>query len=122
MTGIKYFVSLVAVAFLLVGGGGCRVKDVRTVSIQVPGMQCAECEQRVTRALAALEGVKGDSIKPDTASKVVSVTYDSMKVAIKNLEYAIANAGYTVVTKPYDLPADPKAVEALPPECRDHAN
>lgn len=39
----------------------------------------------------------------------ITVVYDSMKTAVKNIEYAVAAAGYDVKTIPYDIPGQKKA-------------
>jgi hypothetical protein len=39
----------------------------------------------------------------------VEITYDSMKLAIKNLEFAVADAGFEVKAEPYDIPPHPSA-------------
>ena len=112
---------------------GCRTKDVRTVVITVPEMRCAQCKATIERALVSLNagmGVQFDKgaggkmgapmIRFDLEKHTVTVTYDSMMMGVKNLEFAIAEAGYGVVAKPYDLPANPVARAALPPACRAH--
>lgn len=116
---MKRILSLLLLAGLL-AAGGCRTKDVRTIVIHAPGVRCNACAERVTRALVALEGVDAKALAVDVAKGTVTVTYDSMLVAIKNLEFAVAAAGYAVEAKPYPLPADPTAVAALPAECREH--
>ncbi len=99
---------------------GCRLHDVRTIELDVPGMRCEACGERVVRSLAALEGVEPDRLSVQLETGKVSVRYDSMVVAIKNLEFAVASAGYRVEARPYPIPADPAARESLPPECREH--
>jgi hypothetical protein len=42
------------------------------------------------------------------------VTYDALKLGIKNIEYVIAGAGFDA----NDTPAPKEAREALPAECR----
>ena len=39
----------------------------------------------------------------------VEITYDSMKLAIKNLQFAVADAGFEVKAEPYDIPPHPSA-------------
>lgn len=99
----------------------CRVHDIRTVVIQAPGVRCGDCAGRVRSALAALDGVKVEDLAFDLERGAITVTYDSMVVAIKNLEFAVAAAGYAVDAKPFPLPADPAARAALPETCRAHA-
>ena len=90
----------------------CRQQDVRTATITCPQVRNARCAELVTTALARTDGVLADSIK--VKDGVATVTYDSMKVAVKNLAFSIAEAGFDAD----DIPADIKAREALPPECR----
>ncbi len=116
----NFFITLSLLLTLVVGG--CRTQDIRTVEIEVPGMQCSLCVGRVRRALEqhATEGVRAKDLEFDLATRRVSVTYDSMLIAIKNLEFAIAAAGYEVAAEPYPIPADPTAAAALPASCREH--
>jgi copper chaperone CopZ len=90
----------------------CRQKDIRTVTITCPQVKNVHCVRLVTEALAKTDGVLADSIKVDNGR--VKVTYDSMKVAIKNLDFIIAEVGFDAD----DIPANAKAREALPAECR----
>jgi len=114
------FITISLLLTLVVAG--CRTQDIRTVEIEVPGMQCELCVERVRRALAqhATEGVKADKTEFDLAARRVRVTYDSMVIASKNIEFSIAAAGYEVNTTPYPIPADPTAAAALPATCREH--
>jgi copper chaperone CopZ len=61
----------------------------------------------VVKALSKTEGVITDSIKVEDGK--VTVTYDSMRTAIKNLEFVIAEAGFNAGA----IPADPKARDAF---------
>jgi copper chaperone CopZ len=66
----------------------------------------------VTTALSGADGVVSDSVKCVAGS--VTVTYDSMRTAVRNLEFAVAEAGFDAGP----IPADPKARDALPAECK----
>ena len=88
------------------------MQDIRTVTLSVPDIKNAECERRVRAAFRGTEGILADSAKFNTGS--VTVTYDSMKLRIKNIEFVIANVGFSAD----DIPANPAARAALPPECR----
>jgi hypothetical protein len=52
--------------------------------------------------------------QPDVAARTVTVTYNSMRLAIKNIEYAITAAGFDV----NEEQARPEARQALPEGCR----
>ena len=90
----------------------CRQADIRTVTIKAPGLKNQQCEGIVSNVLTRQDGVRPESIRFSPGA--VTVTYDSMKVAIKNLEYAMAGVGFAA----NEIPAQQKAYEALPPECK----
>ena len=102
----------VASLLVMVGVAACRQADIREKTIAVPQMKNASCETIVVEALRKTDGVFADKIRAGGGQ--VTVTYDSMKLALKNLEFAIASAGFDAGT----TPADPKAREALPADCR----
>ena len=58
----------------------------------IPSMAPAD-RDRVTAALCVYDGVKRDSLKFDFEGHAVSLRYDSMRVAKKNLEMAVAALG-----------------------------
>ncbi len=97
---------------LAFGVAGCRQVDIRTKTIPVTQMKNAACEKLITTALAKTDGVFVDKISVGPGQ--VTVTYDSMKVGLRNLEFVIAEAGFDAGT----TPADPKARAALTAECR----
>lgn len=104
---------------------GCRVRDVRTTTIRVPGLRNEACSNQIARALARLPDSRYTNDrndaemclrieKVDYATGDLTVRYDSMKVGVRNLEDAIARAGFDTPT----FPADATARDRLPPECR----
>lgn len=86
--------------------------DVRTIKVKVPQMKNEACQQRVVDALSKAEGVQ--TSQPDLAAHTVDVTYDALKLGIKNIEYVIAGSGFDA----NDSAAPKEARDALPPECR----
>ena len=123
---------------------GCRVKDIRTATVLVPGLRTADDARAAVAAIGTLALVgypqespqRPDSLADDPASpggaaivarwhhpsavrtisveRVVAhydgprrgeidVTYDSMKLARKNLELAVSEAGFLVKAEPYDF-------------------
>ncbi len=117
---------VIAPAILL---SSCRKEDVRTVVIEVPAMKNQACADRVVNALAEelaagpTDDVTRQRVHAVIASGVIStdierrtatVVYDSLKLALKNLEFAVAKAGFDA----NNTPAEPQAAKALPPECR----
>ena len=89
---MKYMLSLVAVAVALLAG--CRVSDVREMTVKVPDMAAESDVQQVRAALAPLIGIDKDKTVFDVATRTIKVRYDSMQIAHKNIEIAIAEAGY----------------------------
>jgi len=77
----------------IVGFSGCRVSDVRTLSVDVPGMTTQADVEKIQGALGAI-GLPREKIEVDLSGHKIVVTYDSMIVAHKNIEVAIAEAGY----------------------------
>lgn len=144
-TFVRTALFALSIACLLMG---CRLKDVRTVTLSVADARCAECAKVLIRALAGIGEVDPNatitvreedhrafaSWKPHAKNNTaavsavvvrydkgeVDVTYDSLKLAIKNLEFAIAEAGYEVQTQPCTIAADSAARAALPEACRAH--
>ncbi len=99
---------LAAIGGLVLGLAACRTQDVRTKVIQIPDVRNETARVIVSNALAQLEGVIPTSIRFDAGT--VTVTYDSMKLALKNMEFAIADAGFAA----NDTPANAAKREALP--------
>lgn len=92
----------------------CRTKDVRTVLVYVPGMKNSACSEIVVRSVSKCVGVDVAQTRVDLTKRTVTVTYDSLITALKNIEFAIAEAGFQA----NEIPAKEDAVKALPPECR----
>ncbi|MDD4102338.1 MAG: heavy metal-associated domain-containing protein, partial [Kiritimatiellae bacterium] len=73
---------------------GCRVSDVREMTVNVPGMTSEADAQKIHAALSQLIGLDKDKTSFDIATRTVLVRYDSMQIAHKNIEIAIAETGY----------------------------
>lgn len=105
---------VVVAAILLVALLGCRQSRPREVVVQVPGLNGAPCAERIREALAQTDGVNLATVQFDYERQQVTVGFDSMNVATKNIEHAIAGAGFDANS----IPADAAARANLPPECR----
>jgi copper chaperone CopZ len=103
---------MMVVLMVACGVVACRQVDIRTKTIKVAQMKNAGCEKIVMTALARTDGVFPEKIAVGAGQ--VTVTYDSMKVGLKNLEYVIAASGFDAG----GTPADSKARAALPLEFR----
>lgn len=110
---MKYLVALVCLLILL-SGSSCRQSDIRTVEIKVPGLKNQACAQIIANAVGKQVGVQSKGISMDFERKIVYVQYESLVTAWKNLEFAIAEAGFQA----NEVPANPDAYKALPPECK----
>lgn len=92
MKQTKYSVLCLGLGILLLTG--CFRQDIVTVDIAVPAMQATEDRQRILSALSGLEQEAIKKVELDTDRRIATVTYDSTRLARKNIEHAIASAGY----------------------------
>lgn len=104
----------VAIMAIGLGLAGCRRSDMRTITIDVPGMKSGRCAEIVVNALTRFHGIPRERIQADLERRTVTVTYESLNLSLKNLEATIAESGFTANT----TPAEADAVQKLPPECR----
>lgn len=118
---LKRLFGLVAILLIVLSGSSCRRNDFRTHKIRVPGLKNERCAEIIQNAIVkytqqpSMDGsIKLDRIKFDEGEQSVVIEYDSMKVALKNLEHVIAATGFAA----NDIPADSNAMTRLPPECR----
>ena len=76
----------------------------------MPGVKTASSSNRVMVAIGKLPGVdvKGSDI--DLTKGMLSVRHDTMKIALKNIEYAISDVGFDA----NEITADPAAKAKLP--------
>ena len=81
-----------------------------TSTVSVKG-NCGECKERIENAVD-IKGVKTSSWSEKT--KVLTITFDSKKVSLEQIEQAIANAGHEVDK----MAANEKAYNALPSCCK----
>ncbi len=86
--------SILCVALLVVMG--CRRADVRTFTVDVPEATAAD-EPALRAALAPYGGIakKPDAIVFDATNHQLTIRYDSMQLAKKNIELSLAQAGFT---------------------------
>jgi len=66
--------------------------EVKTLNVE--GMSCSHCENRVKKAVGALNGVA--NVLVDLKSKKVSIEFDSEKVSIETIKDTIEDQGYDV--------------------------
>jgi len=104
---LAILVMLVALAAV-----ACRKQDIRVAVIKTPGVKNQACAKIIQDSFMRQPGIV--SVRPDFQKSETTITYNSMVIARKNLEYTIAAAGFDA----NDIPAQTNAVAALPPECR----
>ena len=121
MKNICRVAGIVAAAAVVLCLGACRRTDYRTHKISVPGLKNERCTEVIQEALARYaqqpsmdKSITLDTVRYNTRERWVVIEYDSMKVALKNLEHTIAAAGFAA----NDVPADSNAVAKLPAECK----
>ena len=94
---LNFGVSVCRVAVIVVAAiclaVGCSRTDVREFEVSIPAMT-AESEPAIRQSLASFGGVEKTSLKFDQKAKKLTLRYDSMQLAKKNIEMAIAKAGF----------------------------
>ena len=83
---------LLPIMLLIACLAGCRKQDMRTVVVAVPGLKNPAGAQIIQNAFMRQPGIK--AIQPDCQRHTLTVTYDSMVIARKNIEFTIAGAGF----------------------------
>jgi hypothetical protein len=108
-------ILFIVTASLLVLTVSCRRTDVRTLVVNVPEMRNSACAQLIVKKLSTQVGVKkGNDISVDLVARTVTVQYESLLTAKKNVEYAIAAVGFSANA----IPANKDAASKLPKECK----
>lgn len=90
----------------------CYRQDVRTDTFQVPQLAGPACARIIQEALAPIEGIQ--SAQPDYENRTMAVTYDTKKLARKNVEYTITGIGFDC----NENKANPAAKKKLPESCK----
>ena len=91
---LRLLISFFAICVILFAG--CRMKDVRVVTLKTSGIQNEESLKVVEAALKKLPDDYGimnvESMNYETGE--ITVRYDSMRVAVCNIEDAISQVGF----------------------------
>jgi len=97
---------LIAVALAV---AGCRRTDVRDFTVDLPTATVGD-QPAIAAALGGYAGIDKTSLQFDPQTKKLTLRYDSMQLAKKNIEISIAQAGFVAngVT-PESVGAKPKA-------------
>lgn len=67
----------------------------KKVTLNVEGMSCQHCENRVKKAVSGLTGVTG--VEVDLKKNTVTVEYDPAGASEQDLRNAIEDQGYEVL-------------------------
>ena len=87
---MKAILTVLSAAMLL--AAGCRVSDKREMTVKLPGVATEADIEAVRKAVTALPGIETGSLAFSRGQ--LTLTYDSMQVAKKNIEIAIAESGF----------------------------
>lgn len=75
--------------------GATDIQETKQTTLQIAGMTCAACANRIEKGLGKMEGVTSANV--NFALEKASVTYDPAKVGLGNLEETIKKLGYDTV-------------------------
>ncbi len=109
---MKRILALGVLVVALVGMPACFRKDVQTHVVSVPTMGGPVCAEMIQNEFNAVEGVV--TVQCDIQARTVAVTYDSKKIARKNIEYLITGLGFEANSNAPNAEARAK----LPAECQ----
>jgi mercuric ion binding protein len=87
----------ITLLFLLTLTSLSAIAETKTVTLEVPTMNCVTCPFTVKKALQNVEGVSKAEVTFDT--KLAVVTFDNEKTTVKALTEATTNAGYPSTVK-----------------------
>ena len=108
---LRPMLSLILCALMLVGPG-CFRQDRRTITVKVSQLNGPDCLRVIQDAAQKVEGI--EQVAPNYEARTVDVTYNAMKLGIKNIEFIIAGAGFDA----NETQAPAAARAALPESCR----
>lgn len=86
--------QMLMISMIVLALAGCRRADVRDFTVALPTATAADVPA-LRAALAPYMGVKHDTISFDAAKHELTLKYDSMQLAHKNIEMSLAQAGFT---------------------------
>ncbi|HMP74959.1 MAG TPA: cation transporter [Kiritimatiellia bacterium] len=103
---------LFAGLLLLALATGCFRPDRRVLIVQVPQMNSPACYAIIVESLKSMEGI--ESVRPDYDARTLEVTFNALRLAIKNVEHAVASTGFDA----NELKGNADAKARLPEGCR----
>ena len=107
---IPLLMTVICAAMFLVS---CRQHDYREITLEIPEMRNEACARVISGGLSRAPGLKRESVKFDVPNRSITITYDSLLAADKNIEFLVVKTGFSV----NGIPADAAAQKALPADC-----
>jgi copper chaperone CopZ len=107
---LQVILGLILLAVAMVA---CRRHDFREITIHVPQMRNSACVKVIASGFSRAPGIKRESLRFDLEKRTITLEYDSILTADKNIEFYVAKTGFSA----NGIPADAKAAASLPPEC-----
>jgi hypothetical protein len=101
-------------AAVLTLASGCFRPETLTAEIRVPALRSETAAALVYEAFSAFPAEDVKVLSVDRQAGTVRVSYDSTRVALRNLQHRLAAAGFDAD----DIPANPDARQRLPEDCR----
>lgn len=74
----------------------------KNISIQVTGMTCASCVNRIEKNISKLSGIK--DVNVNLANEKINVIYNSKEISIAEISNAIEKSGYGVQSETVTMP------------------
>lgn len=105
---ILFALSLLAALSLT----ACFRQDHRTITVRVPQMKSPDCYAIIQESIKNVEGI--ESTRPNYEQRTLDVSYNALRLGIKNIEFVIAGAGFSA--NDMEAPTDVRA--KLPEGCR----
>ncbi|MCZ7591434.1 MAG: hypothetical protein M5U15_04425 [Kiritimatiellae bacterium] len=108
----KFRFLIVISCLVALAATGCFRQDHRTITISVPQLKSPECYAILQETLKSAQDI--ESTRPNYDERTLDVSYNALKLGIKNIEFVISNAGFSA----NDTEAAPEARAKLPEGCR----
>lgn len=108
-------IKKIATIFILLAmlcASACFRQDIKTFTVETPQMKNRDCAEIIANAVRSIDGVR--KVETHMPDRSVEVTYNSLKLAEKNVEIAISRAGFDANS----ILAKPKSRKRLPEELK----
>jgi mercuric ion binding protein len=110
MKKFKFLLTFLLLGFATVTFA--QKKELKTVVIKTPTVQCESCKKRIENYMSHEEGIT--KVNVDFKKKTTTVSYLGDRTNPENIKALIANVGYDAD----DVTAEPDAYKRLPTCCK----